>query len=115
MTQVAAIAMSLLKGEVLSIMNGFQMFSCTNLPRELSRGIEAKFGVEISRDKVVFKSKYGQPGFYYRYRLNRTAANAPGIAKMKEYVQSQLPAAKEGRTPAEQTKFRQQELFIKSL
>jgi hypothetical protein len=115
MTQVAAIAMSLLKGDVLSIMNGFQLFSCTNLPRELSRSIEAKFGVTISKDKVVFKSKYGNPGYYFRYRLNKTEANASGIAKMKTYIQSQLTPVSEARTPKERTLFQQQELFIKTL
>jgi len=91
MTQKAAIAKALLDGEVLSIMNGFKLFACTNLPRELSRSIEKKFGVEISRDKVVFKSKYGQPGFYYRYRLNKTESNAEGIKKLMEYCEKHIP------------------------
>lgn len=91
MTQTAAIAEALLNGEVLSIMNGFKLFSCTNLPRELSRSIEKKFGVEISRDKVVFKSKYGQPGFYYRYRLNKTENNSRGIKLMEQYVDAHAP------------------------
>lgn len=91
MTQTAAIAKALLNGEVLSIMNGFKLFSCTNLPRELSRSIEKKFGVEISRDKVVFKSKYGQPGFYYRYRLNKTENNLHGIKLMKQYIENNKP------------------------
>jgi hypothetical protein len=110
MTQTAAIAMALLKGDVLSIMNGFQLFSCTNLPRELSRSIEKKFGVEIARDKVVFKSKYGQPGFYYRYRLNKNESNGPGIERMKEYIKSQLPTYP--KTDKEATILKQQSLFL---
>lgn len=89
MTQLAAIASALLKGEVLTIMNGYTKFACTNLPRELSRGIETKFNVVISRDKVNFTSQYGQPGFYYRYRLNRTDMNLPGIEAMTLYVREQ--------------------------
>lgn len=89
MTQLAAICTALLKGEVLSIMNGYSKFSCTNLPRELSRGVEAKFNVIISRDKVVFTSQYGQPGFYYRYRLNRTEYNAAGMEAMTKYIREQ--------------------------
>lgn len=115
MTQTAAIALSLLKGDVLSIMNGFQLFSCTNLPRELSRSIEKKFGVEISKDKVVFKSKYGQPGFYYRYRLNKTEANAPGIARMIDYCQKQLGTMNQCKTEKERTVFVQTSLFLETI
>ena len=86
MTQTAAIAKALLDGKVLSIMNGFRLFSCTNIPREISRSIEKKFCVDISRDKVEFVSKYGHPGVYYRYRLNRTEHNMNGIIKMERYV-----------------------------
>lgn len=87
MTQTAAIAKALLEGKTLSIMNGFQLFSCTNIPREISRSIEKKFGVEISRDNVEFVSKYGHPGVYCRYRLNRTEHNVNGIIKMERYVE----------------------------
>ncbi len=89
MTQVAAICQSLLKGEVLSIMDGFKKFACTNLPRELSRSIEQKFGVVISKTPTEFTSKFGHKGTYYRYRLNKTEYNQDGIKKMKEYVDSQ--------------------------
>lgn len=86
MTQIAAIAKALLDGEVLSIMNGFKKFACTNIPREISRGIEQKFGVAISRTHKDFVSEYGEPGFYFQYRLNRTEYNKEGIAKMEAYV-----------------------------
>ena len=85
-TQVAAIAHSLLKGEVLSIMNGFQKFACSNTPREVSRAIEKKFNVEVSKERLDFTSTYGHKGFYFRYRLNKTDYNKPGIEKMKLYV-----------------------------
>lgn len=91
MTQKAAIAKALLEGKVLSIMNGFSLFGCTNLPREISRSIEKEFGVEVSRDKVNFKSKYNQAGIYYRYHLNRTEYNINGIIKMERYVEEQQP------------------------
>jgi len=45
MTQRAAIAMHLLKGETLTIMEGYKLFACSNLPRELSRSIEQIFNV----------------------------------------------------------------------
>lgn len=86
MTQVAAICKALLDGETLSIMTGFKQFACTNLPRELSRSVEQKFGVEISRERVDFTSRYGQTGFYFRYRLNKTDYNKKGIELMRDYV-----------------------------
>lgn len=90
MTQVAAICAALLRGEVLSIMTGFKQFACSNLPRELSRSVEQKFNVRVSRIKKVFVSQYGQPGFYYQYRLNKDAPeNQEGIKLMREYVAEQ--------------------------
>ena len=86
MTQKAALAKSLLKGEVLSIMNCFKWFGVTNCPREIGRSIERCFGVEVSRVKKDFVSKYGQRGFYYEYRLNHTEQNLEGISKMQAYV-----------------------------
>ncbi len=109
MTQVAAICKALLDGHTLSIMTGFQMFSCTNLPRELSRSVEQKFGVVISKDRVEFTSKYGQHGFYYRYRLNSSEHNKEGIQKMREYVAQQSNGGKDFvPTP---TKFVQKDIF----
>ena len=91
MTQIAAIAKALLDGDVLSIMNGFKKFACTNIPREISRGIEQTFGVEISRTRKDFISEYGKPGYYYQYRLNKTEYNKEGIEKMEAYVKEHMP------------------------
>lgn len=92
MTQVAAICQALLEGKVLSIMTAFKMFSCTNLPREVSRGIEQKFQVRISRVRRDFVSQYGnKPGYFYEYRLNKTAPeNKEGIRLMRDYVAEQI-------------------------
>lgn len=89
MTQIAALATALLKGEVVSIKTAFDMFGCSNAPREIGRSIERKFGVTVSRTPTKFTSRYGKSGVYYKYRLNRTEYNAEGIKKMIEYVQSQ--------------------------
>ena len=86
MNQKAAICKSLLKGEVLSIMNGFKWFGCTNIPREIGRSVEREFGVEVSRVTKEGKSRYEQPVNYTEYRLNRTDFNKPGIEKMEAYV-----------------------------
>lgn len=88
MNQKAAICKSLLKGEVLSIMNGFKWFGCTNIPREIGRSVEREFGVEVSRVQKDGESRYKQPVHYFEYRLNRTEHNKPGIEKMEEYVRT---------------------------
>lgn len=86
MNQKCALCKSLLRGEVLSIMNGFTWFGITNVPREIGRSIERSFGVRVSRVSKDFTSRYGQSGFYFEYRLNRTEHNIAGILKMEAYV-----------------------------
>ncbi|HRP30501.1 MAG TPA: hypothetical protein PKV73_01350 [Agriterribacter sp.] len=100
MTQTAAIALALLKGEVISIKTAFNQFGCTNAPREIGRSIERKFDVKVSKTPVKFTSRYGKSGIYYQYRLNRTDYNADGIKKMLDYVQSKSPS--NPKTMAEQ-------------
>jgi hypothetical protein len=118
MTQVAAICKALLDGETLSIMTGFKQFACTNLPRELSRSVEQKFNVVISKERVDFTSKYGQKGFYFRYRLNHTDYNKEGIQKMRAYVGKETNGGKSivaislrKHIPKENKSLNQQPLF----
>ena len=89
MTATAALAKHLLEGKKVSIMDGFHLFSMTNIPREVSRQIEDKFGVELNRKSKDFISDYGHKGTYFEYTLKKTRENKPGIQKMKEYVSSQ--------------------------
>jgi len=86
MTQICAIAKTLLNGEVLSVMNCFKWFGCTNCAREIGRHIERKFGVVVTRSQKNFTSRYGQPGNYYEYRLLRTPNNKEGIERMEQYI-----------------------------
>lgn len=87
MNQKCALCMSLLKGEVLSIMVGFRWFAITNVPREIGRSIERAFDVEVDRkDKEFTSKKYNQTGHYTEYRLLRTEKNKDGILRMQEYV-----------------------------
>jgi hypothetical protein len=47
--------------------------------------------VIISKDKKEFKSIYDEkPGYYFRYRLNKTDENKDGMERMREYIKSQL-------------------------
>lgn len=90
MNQIAAISRALLNGEVISIKTAFQMFGCSNAPREIGRSIERKFGVKVSKTPTKFTSKYGKSGVYFQYRLNATDYNKEGIQKMKEYVNKEV-------------------------
>ncbi|MEO6305947.1 MAG: hypothetical protein ABIP51_22565 [Bacteroidia bacterium] len=87
MTAICALCKSLLKGEVQSIMTGFKWFGISNVPREIGRGIERKFGVKVSRTSKDFTSRYGQSGNYFEYRLNFTEYNREGIERMRKYVE----------------------------
>lgn len=87
MTQKAALAESLLKGEVVSIMTCFKRFGITNCPREIGRSIERPFGVTCDRKEIKTETRWGEYCWYYEYRLFFTDDNAAGIEKMKAYVE----------------------------
>jgi len=89
-TKTAAISHALLQGEVITIMDGFKRFGISNAPRELSRQVEQKFGVVISKVKKETKSDFGHCGYYFEYRLNKTPMNKEGIKKMWDYIDENL-------------------------
>lgn len=89
MTQIAAISTALLKGETLTIKTAFLKFGVSNLPREIGRSIERKFGVYISKTRMQGRTRYGTPCTWFQYRLNPLIKNNKnGIKKMKQYVKS---------------------------
>ena len=115
MTQICAIAIALLNGETMTIGDGFYKFHCSNIPREISRSIEKKFSVKVSRDKKEFKSVYdGKPGYYYRYRLNKTDQNKEGIERMREYIKSQLGELPPPKTDKQAKIIKKAEAVIKT-
>lgn len=105
MTAKAALAKALLDGRIINIKNCFDLIGLTNAPREISRMIEnpvTGFGVQISRQHMTGKSRYGQPVTWTNYRLNRDADyNQEGIARMREYIKSQSPTQSEVKTEAQ--------------
>jgi len=90
MNAKAALAMALLRGEVITIMTGFKNLGITNVPREVSRCIEKPFGVIVSRTRKEGLSRYKVPCTWTEYKLNRTEYNLPGIKLIEEYVQQQI-------------------------
>lgn len=115
MTQKAAIAAALLRGEVLTIMDGFKKFGCTNIPREVSRSIENDFEVEVSRVRKDYTSMWGQPACHTEYRLNKSERNLPGIEKMKAYIKQELSTRALPKTEQEARIYKQVGLWIDSL
>lgn len=86
MNATAAISKAFLDGKVLSIKTGFRDFGVTNLPREVSRLIEKRFGVQLARVPKAGKTKYDVPCRWFEYRLPKTEYNKDGIERMREYV-----------------------------
>lgn len=93
--QIAYISKALLAGDVLTVMDGYMRFRCTNLSRELSRSVEQKFGLKLTKDRVDFFRDCGTPGHFYRYRLPFTDYNEIGIIKMRQYVNEFFPTKSE--------------------
>ena len=107
-TARAALAKILLQGTVLNIKSGFEILGITNLPREVSRSIEKPFGVEVSRTRRDGQNRFGQPVYWFEYRLNQTEYNKEGIEKMKQYVRDHFP---EPRTTNEKKQYQQAKLL----
>jgi hypothetical protein len=84
--QITRIGKALLNGEVLSILTGFQRFCVTNLPREIGRSIERKFGIKCERKQIDIETQDGETGYYFEYRLLYTEENKEGIQRMKDYI-----------------------------
>lgn len=87
MNAIAAISQALLRGEILTIKTAFRDFGVSNLPREVGRSIERKFGIRVSKLQREGKSRFGVPIYFYEYRLNKDdPSNSKGILAMIEYV-----------------------------
>jgi len=92
-TARCAIALALLKGDILSIADGFSKFSVSNIPRELGRSFihpKTGFGVAIAKTECVGTSSYGIPSRWFQYRLIKAPYNQPAIKKMKLYIKDHL-------------------------
>lgn len=115
MTATAALAMSLLKGDVVTIKSAFNQCGITNAPREISRAIEKPFDLEVSRVTREGKSKWGIYCSWTEYRLNKSEKNLPGIKKLTEYVKKHLSTRALPKTEQEAKIYKQVGLWIDSL
>lgn len=115
MTSKAALCMALLRGEVVTIMTGFKYYGISNVPREISRGVEQPFNVLVTRTRKEGKSRYNVPVTWVEYRLNRVDYNLPGIELMKAYVKEQMASRELPKTDAEAKIYKQTNLWLESL
>lgn len=90
MNATGHICYAFLKGEKLTIKSAFEKFGVSNLPREVGRAIERKFGVNITKNRKDGKTRYGIPCSWFEYNLDDTQENREGRIKMKDYVVSQI-------------------------
>ncbi len=112
MNATAALVSAFLKGEILSIKTGYKYFGVTNLPREVGRSIERKFGVSVAKVQREGKSKYDVPCRWFEYRLPNTPYNKEGRKKMLEYLKAHSSLSNP-RTNRERDLAQQLQLSIK--
>lgn len=116
MTVKSALAMALLEGQVLTVMNSFSLLGISNIAREIPRLIEQPFGIVVSRVKMVGMNRYGQETKYYAYRLNKSLIeNKEGIQKLRDWLKGELLKEPEPKTDTQAKFYKQQKLFINSL
>lgn len=87
MNAITALGLSFLRGDVITIKTAFRDFGISNLPREVGRSIERKFGLQLTKVKKTGKSRYGVPCYYYQYRLPQTPYNEEGRNRLTEYCE----------------------------
>jgi hypothetical protein len=95
MNATAALGLAFLRGDVITIKTAFRDFGISNLPREVGRSIERKFGLELTKVKKTGKSRYGIRCYYYQYRLPQTPYNEEGRKRLIDYCEkNSMPAKK---------------------
>lgn len=62
----------LLTGKAINIKTCYTLFGFSSPAREVARKIEDKFNLRLEREKKLFKSKYGEPGYYFNYTLSKS-------------------------------------------
>lgn len=87
MNATVALCKALLDGKIVNIKTGFTLFGISNVPREIGRSVERKFGVRVDRTQREGESRYGQPVTWYDYKLNKSLPeNKEGVDAMRLYL-----------------------------
>lgn len=87
---IAALCYDLINGKTVSIKTGFKDYGITNIPREISRAVEQRFGVRIEREKKDYTTKYGIYQMYFEYKLIRSNQSKESIEKIYAYIEENM-------------------------
>lgn len=97
-TQKAALCSALLDGDYITIMEAFERFGITNLPREIGRSVEREFGVTVNKRPANHVNQFGEPGRHFVYWMYgdykslflndkvKRSAHRKGLKLMRKYV-----------------------------
>ena len=86
MNAKTALLKILLNGETVNVKTCFRDTGLTNCAREVSRMVEKPFGVNLDREQIVSKSRYGCTVTYFNYKLPRNNENHHGITLIARYI-----------------------------
>lgn len=86
----AALLFALISNKTVSIKTGFNQFGITNVPREIGRSVERKFGVKVDKKRIDYKTQYGIHGYYYEYRLNKSKQNRDNVKKIYDFISKNM-------------------------
>lgn len=114
MNSTAALCIALLRGDTVSIMKGFNHFGITNVPREIGRAVERKFGVYVTKTPKESQDRFGNHCRWFEYHLRKSEDNKEGRAKMIAYVRGELKNKPHLKTEAQRKLYHQLDLWIET-
>lgn len=106
---IAHLCYDLINGKTVSIKTGFNDYGITNIPREISRAVEQRFGVVVDKQRKKDKTKYGFPVTWFEYKLIRSRQPKEALEKIYAYIDEWMikPTIKKSGKPG----FTQGEMF----
>lgn len=106
---IAALCYDLINGKTVSIKTGFKDYGITNIPREISRAVEQRFGVVVDRERKEAITKYGFHQTWFEYKLTRSKQSKESLDKMYSYIDEWMikPEIRQSGKPG----FTQSEMF----
>ena len=89
MNKKTALIKSLLKGDVINVLNSIKLTGYSNPAREMTREIEKPFCCIVTRIKRESVDQFGNYVMWYDYKLDKNKPeNREGIKKMLDYIKN---------------------------
>jgi hypothetical protein len=89
MNKKTALIKSLLKGDVINVLNSIKLTGYSNPAREMTREIEKPFCCSVTRIKRESVDQFGNYVMWYDYKLDKKKPeNREGIKKMLNYIKN---------------------------